>query len=655
MTRIDKPRPLQRRRPGWALALAVLLLTGLGARAASAADADVATAWRLLDYIAVDYAGAVAQGQVTNETEYDEQVEFAGTVADLIGKLPDKPERAALQTGIGQLQAAIDAKADPATVARLARGLGAELLAAWPVPVAPAHPPDLERGVSLYQAQCASCHGTTGDGHGPAAGALEVPPIAFTDLERARERSLFALYQTITQGVDGTGMPSYAQLSSEDRWALAFVVGQFAFPAASAAEGERLWQTDATLRQHLPDLKALATLTPAALEQALGATTADDLLAWLRRHPQAVAPQGAAASLALARSRLAESLAAYRAGDARKAGSLALSAYLDGFEPIEPVLAARNSRLLNRVETAMGTLRGAIQRGADVGTVADHVASVDDLLDATAATLASGPASKLSSFVGAATILLREGLEALLIVVAMLAFLRKADRPDVVRYVHAGWIGALIAGALTWAAATWLIQISGASRELTEGFGSVLAAVVLISVGIWMHGKAQAEQWQRYIREKMSHALGGRTGWLLLALAFIVVYREVFETILFFVALWSEGNGGALLAGGATAVVALAVIAWAMLRWSRHLPLSKFFSYSALLMAVLAVILAGKGMGALQEAGLIGITPIAWMPRLTLLGIVPTLQTLGAQAATLAALAIGFLWNHAKAPPAHAL
>src|SRR3546814_1762119 len=119
----------------------------------------------------------------------------------------------------------------------------------------------------------------------------------------------------------------------------------------------------------------------------------------------------------------------------------------------------------------------------------------------------------------------------------------------VLPYVHAGWIGALAAGGMTWAIATYVIGISGASRELTEGFGSLIAAVVLLSVGIWMHGKAQADQWQRYIREKLSRALSRQSAWFLFGLAFIVVYREVFETILFYAALWTQGNGGGRVAG----------------------------------------------------------------------------------------------------------
>src|SRR3546814_18663929 len=98
-------------------------------------------------------------------------------------------------------------------------------------------------------------------------------------------------------------------------------------------------------------------------------------------------------------------------------------------------------------------------------------------------------------------------------------------------YVHGGWIGALVAGGATWLAATYLIDISGASRELTEGFAALFAAAVLVSVGIWMHGKSQADAWQRYIREKLSPALSRGSMWFLFLLAFVVVYREAFETV----------------------------------------------------------------------------------------------------------------------------
>lgn len=298
----------------------------------------VQTAWRLLDYIAVDYSGAVSHGRVVSPSEYAEQNEFAATVAEKLAALPSKPERQALLTEAAGLQSAIAEKADAGQVAEIARSLAAALLAAYPVPLAPNKAPSFVRGGTLFNQNCAACHGEAGDGHGPDAAKLDTPPIAFTDVERARQRSIFALYQVITQGLDGTAMPSFDVLAADDRWAMAFYAGHFAFSDAAAAQGERLWKQDESLRRLIPDLKTLVGTTPAALAVKIGQNEADALMAYLRRHPDAVMQQSG--SLVLVRSRLAESLAAYRRGDRQRAAELALSAYLDGFEPIEPTLSA---------------------------------------------------------------------------------------------------------------------------------------------------------------------------------------------------------------------------------------------------------------------------------------------------------------------------
>ena len=621
-------------------ALAALLIPA----AAIAEPGDVQTAWRLLDYMAVDYGGAVANGRIKSASEYAEMNEFAASVSTRLQGLPAKPERQALIQRAANLQAVIAEKGSTEQVATLAHGLAADLLRAYPVPLAPDKAPNLVSSDALFRQSCASCHGMTGNGRGPDAAKLATPPIAFTDAERARQRSVFALYQVVTQGIDGTAMQSFADLPNDQRWALAFRAGSFAFTDAQAREGERLWKSDPTLRRRIPDLKTLVALTPAALGAAIGDAKADAVLAFLRRHPEQVIQQ-APGSLAVARAKLAESVAAARRGDARMAKELALSAYLDGFEPIEPTLTARDATLMGRIEGAMGEFRASIDRGASPDDLAEKVAVLGGLFDDAEAALAPDAATEASTFLGAFTILLREGLEALLIVVAMIAFLRKAERGEALRYVHGGWVSAIIAGGITWAVATYAIGISGASRELTEGFGSLFAAVVLLSVGIWMHGKAQADQWQRYIREKMSRALSGGSGWFLFGLAFVVVYREVFETILFYAALSAQGDNGMLLAGAGSAIGLLSLIAWAMLRYSRKLPIAQFFRYSSWLMAVLTVVLAGKGVAALQEAGLINIAPLADVPRLSMLGVFPTWQSVLAQLLMAVAIAVGFAWN----------
>lgn len=635
------------------LQLAITLTALLVPAAAMAAPGDVQTAWRLLDYMAVDYGGAVADGRIKSAAEYAEMNEFAASVAARLHSLPAKPERQALIQGAANLQAVIARKGAAEQVALLARRLAADLLRAYPVPLAPDKAPDLASADVVFRQSCASCHGMTGDGHGPDAAKLDPPPIAFTDAERARQRSVFALYQVVTQGIDGTAMQSFADLPNDQRWALAFRAGSFSFTDEQAREGKRLWKSDPALRQRIPDLKALVALTPAALGSSIGGAKADAVMAYLRRHPDQVVRQ-APGSLAVARAKLAASVAAARRGDARVAKELALSAYLDGFEPIEPTLTARDPTLMGRIEGAMGEFRAAIDRGTSSEDLAEKVSVLDGLFDDAEVALAPDAATDTSTFLGAFTILLREGLEALLIVVAMIAFLGKAERGEALRYVHGGWISALVAGGITWAVATYAIGISGASRELTEGFGSLFAAVVLLSVGIWMHGKAQADQWQRYIREKMSRALTGGSGWFLFGLAFVVVYREVFETILFYAALWSQGNGPVLLAGAGSAVLLLAVIASAMLRYSRTLPIAQFFRYSSWLMAILTVVLAGKGVAALQEAGIIDIAPLREVPRLSTLGLFPTWQSVLAQLLMAVAIAIGFAWNRRRAGRASA-
>ena len=630
------------------LLFAVLLLgaSPLGSGPASAQTAPAQTIWRLLDYIAVDYREAVRDGKIVNEAEYVEMVEFSKSARERIALLPVTGAKQGLQQQAVALEKLIAGKQPPDTIAVAARAVAADLIKAYPVPLAPSKTPDLARGQQLYAQNCASCHGANGDGKGPDSAGMDPPPIDFTDEARARERSLFALYQVIEQGLDGTSMRAFTELSVEDRWAVAFYSGTLAYP--QTGEGEKLWKSDAALRADFT-MDKLVGATPNALAAALGEDRTKQAVAYLRRHPEAIAAQQSSGALTFARGKLNEALAAYQRQDRQAATDLALSAYLDGFEPVEAVLAARDNALMLRIETAMIAVRAGIANGQPVQTVRGQVATLDSLFGEAETVLGSSEASSTASFLAAFTILVREGLEALLIVIAMIAFLNKADRRDVLPYVHGGWAAALVAGAVTWVVATWMITISGASRELTEGFGSLLAAAVLLWVGIWMHGKSHADAWQRYIREKMGAALNKRSAWFLFALAFVVVYREVFETILFYAAIWAQGNGGAMLAGAAAAIVVLTIVAVAMMYFSRRLPIGEFFKYSSWMIAGLAVVLIGKGTSALQEAGYIAINPLAGFPRSELLGVYPTQEGVIAQVLMAVLLIIGFMWNNRQA------
>lgn len=626
----------------WLLAT-ILVLAFVPVAYAQSPGQETAVVWRLLDYIAVDYAGAVQDGTVINPAEYAEMQEFAATVSENIAALPANARQPELRADATHLVELIEGHASPDEVARQARSMATALVAAYPVPLAPSQPPDMARGAALYQQMCTACHGVGGAGDGPAAAGMEPPPIDFTDETRARERSLFGLYQVITQGLEDTAMTSYAHLSDQDRWALAFHVGQFAYPAAEASEPPN------GAENPIATLQELVQITPAQLATEAGEQQAHAITAFLRRHPAAVVPE-ADSQLALAYARLANAVAAYARGDQAAAKSAALSAYLDGFEPVEPQLATRAPDLMRDIEQSMLSLRASIDQQAELGEVKQHAATAAALLDEAETVLSSKVDSAgWAGFVGALTILVREGLEALLIVIAIVAFLRKAERPDVLPYVHAGWVGALLAGAGTWALATYAVSISGAQREVVEGFSALFAAVVLVSVGLWLHQKSYAGLWQQYLQQKLSRVLSGRSAWFLLVLSFVAVYREVFETILFYSAMWHGGaDNSMILAGFAVGVVILVVVAVAMLRFSRKLPIGRFFFWSALLMAILAVVLTGKGVAALQEAGWLSVAPISF-PRIDWLGVHPSLQVVLAQAAALLVLIAGLIYNRRTA------
>ena len=629
-----------------ALRLILLALALCLSVTANAEEPDVRTTWRLLDYIAVDYASAVSEGRVADEFEYREMVEFSDVVARQVAAFPDTKDNQALIRRSDQLRALIANKEPAERVGRFARALAASLLTAYPVPLAPSQAPDLVRARTLFAQNCASCHGAAGSAPPAAKQALDPPPIDFTDIDRARQRSAFGLYQVITQGLEGTSMASFASLPDEDRWALAFYAGSIALE--DMAKGERIWREDDGIRQLVPDLETLAALTPESLAEEIGEDRALAVMAYLRANPDAVGQANDAGSLAFVRDTLDRSLSAYRAGNREEARQLALSAYLDGFEPLEALLATRDGGLMREVEQALGQFRAGIESGADPSELQQLRARIDSLLARAEGALAPEAASEISTFLGAFTILLRE---ALLVVIAMIAFVKKSQRSEVLPYIHGGWIAALFAGVATWVVATYFVSISGASREMTEGIGALLAAVILVSVGIWMHGKSQAEEWRRYIQEKMGKALSRGSAWFLFGLAFVVVYREAFETILFYAALWNPQSSGIILAGALSAVALLALIAWAMLRYSRKLPITQFFRYSAILIAILAVILAGKGVGAFQEAGVLSATFIAGLPRLAELGFFPTVETIGAQLLTLLALIAGFRVSRSPSGP----
>jgi high-affinity iron transporter len=615
--------------------------------AAEAEDGSAMTL-HLLDYIAVDYPNAVEDGRVKSADEYKEMTEFAGDVAKLLQTLPDNAARPALVADGAKLAALVARKADAGEIAQSANALQAALIHAYRIAVEPRHTPDVARGATLFAGQCAGCHGPTGHGDGLLGKGMQPPPADFHERERMDKRSAFGIYNTITLGVQGTAMRAFKELSDDQRWDLAFHVASLPTAPASLARGEALWKAGSG-RAEFSTLAPIATLS----RNEIAARHGDDgvaVQAFLLAHPQAMA-LARPAPLDFAVDKLAASVSAYRQGERERASQLAIQAYLEGFELIETSLANVDADLMQRGERAMMEFRGAVQSGAPLATVEAKAHDAEVLLAEAREKLAGEALSAPATFTAALIILLREGLEAVLVLAAIFAFLGKAGREDAKRYVHVGWIAALALGALTWVVSSQLIEISGASREVTEGVTALVSAAMLLYVGFWLHDKAHAAAWQKFIHEQVGGALSNSTVWALALVSFLAVYREIFETVLFYQALASQAGpeGHAALVGGvATGAVALAAVTWAILRWSARLPLAAFFTGSALLLAVLAVVFTGQGIAALQEASWVESQPMGSI-RVPMLGIFPTLQSLGAQGAVALVIAFGLWWTRRPA------
>ncbi|KJZ56808.1 FTR1 family protein [Pseudomonas marginalis] len=606
------------------LMLPALMSCSFNLMAATAEGAPQAL--HLLDYIGADYPPTVEAGKVIDESEYREQLEFLGVLQGLVAELPQRPERAALVKGVDELLAAVTAHQDGATVARQARQLGAQLAVAYEVSQAPAITPDPTRGAPLYAQHCSVCHGTSGAGDGPASVGMTPPPANLRDAVRLDRLSLYAIYNTLGLGVEGTDMPSFAdQLDDRQRWDLAtYIAGFTADPAAAKSEQPF-------------NLADLARQTPNEVLAASGPAAAATFRAQRAQPPQV--KRGPAQLLDYTASTLDKSLAAFQKGDHEQAYDLSVAAYLEGFELVESSLDNVDANVRKDTEKALMAYRQSLQDGLPVEQVQQRLDVAKGKLTESAGLLGSDGLSWSLSYISGLLILLREGLEAILVLAAILAFLRNTGQQSAVRSVNVGWGLALLAGLATWALAAYVIDVSGAQRELLEGCTALFASVMVLWLGVWMHDRRHAAAWQDYIKSSLVGG-GGRFGFAMLA--FFSVYRELFEVILFYETLWLQaGPAGhnAVLAGGATALVLLVGLAWVILRGSAKLPLALFFGINAALLCALSVVFAGHGVKALQEAGIFGTRPVAFFD-FDWLGIHADAYSLSAQAVAILAIVV---------------
>jgi high-affinity iron transporter len=508
----------------------------------------------------------------------------------------------------------------------------------------PADTPSLARGAEVYAANCSSCHGALGEGDGPAAVGLDPAPTNLTETAAVEDQSPLDYYRRITIGVVGTAMPSFEdRLPAQDRWAAALYASMLRLPPPSGEVPPALASFPVTARMSDADLLA-------ALGSTDGSPANLSRIAAIRSAKPDVASVASAQVFDRVRSQLDSAYMMARRGDS-SATTAAFDAYMT-FEQVERGVRAKNPALAAELERDFASLRAAVGSTPDAVRLDEIRHLLDTGLERAELTVQNSlsPGNlALQSFI----IMLREGLEAILIVGALMTFLVKMGASHRKRDINLGVGAALGASVVTAVAIETVFHLSPARQEVLEGVTMVVATIVLFYVSYWLLSKMEVVKWNHFVKSKVNHALTSGSSLALASAAFLAVYREGFETVLFYKALFLTGgdhSGVPIVAGILAGAAVLVAVYVAISRFGVRLPLKPFFAVTSAFLYYMAFVFAGKGVAELQAGGILPTTLVSWVPRLPALGIYPTLESSLAQALLVGLLVLAVVWTFLIAP-----
>ena len=340
----------------------------------------------------------------------------------------------------------------------------------------------------------------------------------------------------------------------------------------------------------------------------------------------------------------------YEQGDTAKAMVTVQSTYFDIFEStgMENKIGSRDSNFKAQLESYFTHLLGLMKAGAEKEKLQEKAQELSQGLSQAVTMLQGEKQTDWGMFLYSLLIIVREGLEALLIVAAIVAYLVKNNHQDKLPVIRQSVYVALLGSVITAVIFQLIFSNSGASRELLEGFTMMIAVVMLFMMSYWLLSKVEAQNWKRYLEGKLSTALttGSLIGlWLT---SFLAVYREGAETVLFYYALVGDAKSAVsyayLFAGFAVGVVILAICYFIMRYTVVKLPLKPFFMFTGSFMYLMAFVFAGKSVLELIEGKLFEPTLFSGVPEISWLGIYPYVETLVPQAVLLVAAVFAFIY-----------
>ncbi len=344
-----------------------------------------------------------------------------------------------------------------------------------------------------------------------------------------------------------------------------------------------------------------------------------------------------------------QAISQYQTGQSTPAMLAIQDAYFDLFEAsgMENKVGSRDAAFKSTLEGHFTRLVSLIKAGQPVEQLQAEALALQKDLSSAVEMLGGGDETDWSLFIYSLLIIVREGLEALLIVAAIVAYLVKNNHQDKLPLIRQSVVVALIASVLTAFVFQWLFANSGQSRELLEGFTMMIAVVMLFSMSYWLLSKTETRQWKAYLEGKFSKSLSSGSMVGLWLTSFLAVYREGAETVLFYLALMGDASTTSghlsILAGFGVGCVIL-LVAYLVMRFTVvKLPLKPFFMFTGGFMYLMAFVFAGKSVLELIEGKLFEPTLLPGVPEISWLGIYPYLETLIPQGILLLAALVA-LW-----------
>lgn len=251
----------------------------------------------------------------------------------------------------------------------------------------------------------------------------------------------------------------------------------------------------------------------------------------------------------------------------------------------------------------------------------------------------------------AALILLREGLEALLIILALVSFLNKSGQNKMRKWIYVGaFVGVLLSAIAAILMSTILNSATiDTNRELMEGYVGLVAAAMMIGVGIWLHSKSSVVSWNRYISKQMGNAISSGSIFAMAMISFLSVFREGAETLVFYAGIAPKMETSQFILGIVVALLILAVLAVVLFKASGKIPIHKFFAVATILIYVLAFKIIGVSLHTLQLTDNLSTTIVDGLPVISLIGFYPTVETIIGQSILLVLVAATVLYKKKQA------